>query len=48
MLDLELQTTGCELALWVPGIELRSLEEQPMLVSAEPSFQPLCKHPFDE
>lgn len=40
MLDLELQTTGCELALWVPGIELRSLEEQLVYFISEPFPQP--------
>jgi hypothetical protein len=28
--------------MWLLGIELRPLEEQPVLLATEPSLQPLC------
>lgn len=41
LLKLELQTVVDTMTMWVLGIELDSLEEQPVLLTAKPSLSPL-------
>lgn len=31
---------NCDLCVWALGVELRTLEEQPVLLTAEPPLQP--------